>query len=92
MKIESNTSILFKKILLNSNHDWRFEFPHWDMEKCTHCDVCYQVCPDSAISHNSDGSYVADEALCKGCGVCAEQCATGTITLSPVAVRPPWLK
>ena len=27
----------------------RFEYPHWQPEKCTACGKCYTVCPDSAL-------------------------------------------
>ena len=29
--------------------DWRVERPVIDMERCTHCMICWIYCPDSAI-------------------------------------------
>ena len=50
---------------------------------CFFCDNCYIACPDSAIV-KSNGTYFVNGDYCKGCGICAEECPTGAITMIPV--------
>jgi pyruvate ferredoxin oxidoreductase delta subunit len=55
--------------------DWRSMKPIWIEEKCTHCMLCYPVCPDTAILVNEEGKRVDfDYDHCKGCGICAKVC------------------
>lgn len=47
---------------------------------CLHCvePPCADACPEEAISKSGrDGLVVVDEALCNGCGICAEACTYG---------------
>ena len=45
-----------------------------DSTKCTSCKVCLRLgCP--AISSDADNKSVINNALCSGCGVCAQVCA-----------------
>jgi NADPH-dependent glutamate synthase beta subunit-like oxidoreductase len=53
---------------------------------CFACDNCYGVCPDNAvIKLDPTGSYQYeyDFDYCKGCGICAEECPCGAITMEP---------
>ncbi len=53
---------------------WRVLRPVQDMEKCTHCLICWVYCPDSAIIVK-DGRWAEfDYFHCKGCGICANVC------------------
>lgn len=53
---------------------WRTFRPIIDLEKCTHCLLCWVFCPDSAVLVN-DGKVVGfDLDHCKGCGICDEEC------------------
>lgn len=61
--------------------DWRSLRPIVDFEKCIRCGVCYIFCPDMAIMKNDDGYYEADLYYCKGCGICAQECFTGCISM-----------
>jgi pyruvate ferredoxin oxidoreductase delta subunit len=68
------------KILEAGNSDryetggWRTFVPVHDAEKCTHCLLCWILCPDSAIIVK-DGKWAGfDLKHCKGCGICAEEC------------------
>jgi NADPH-dependent glutamate synthase beta subunit-like oxidoreductase len=47
---------------------------------CNLCDNCRVFCPDVAISR-SNGTYEVDLEYCKGCGVCAQECPRGVISL-----------
>jgi NADPH-dependent glutamate synthase beta subunit-like oxidoreductase len=53
---------------------------------CFACDNCYGVCPDNAvIKLDPTGAYQYeyDFDYCKGCGICAEECPCGAITMEP---------
>jgi pyruvate ferredoxin oxidoreductase delta subunit len=61
--------------------DWRTERPILDKGKCTKCALCWLNCPDAAIKPTEEGWYEADLDYCKGCGICAEICPVGAITM-----------
>lgn len=44
-----------------------------DIEKCTGCATCVDVCPSEAISI-VDGHAVIDADECAECGSCAAEC------------------
>lgn len=48
--------------------------------ECNRCDNCLIFCPDVAILRKTDG-YQIDYDHCKGCGICAEECPRGYISL-----------
>jgi len=45
---------------------------------CFECDTCYNYCPDLAIVR-TPGGYQANLDYCKGCGICARECPSGTL-------------
>jgi NADPH-dependent glutamate synthase beta subunit-like oxidoreductase len=47
---------------------------------CTHCDNCFQYCPDLAIIRVPGGYSVLTD-YCKGCGICVKECPTGSMTM-----------
>lgn len=47
---------------------------------CIFCDNCYYYCPDMAIIKLPNG-YEVKTDYCKGCGLCAAECPTGTIVM-----------
>ncbi len=47
---------------------------------CNFCDNCRVFCPDVAISR-VDSAYAVNAEFCKGCGICAEECPRGVISL-----------
>jgi NADPH-dependent glutamate synthase beta subunit-like oxidoreductase len=47
---------------------------------CNACDNCWAFCPDVAISR-TDGIYEVNLDYCKGCGICAQECPRGVISL-----------
>ncbi len=47
---------------------------------CIYCDNCYYYCPDVAITRLDKG-YSVKTDYCKGCGLCAQECPTGTIKM-----------
>ncbi|WP_051259393.1 NAD(P)-binding protein [Schaalia suimastitidis] len=50
---------------------------------CFGCDNCFGVCPDNAITKIKPGEYEFKYDYCKGCGVCAEECPCGAISMVP---------
>ncbi len=54
---------------------------------CIACDNCYAFCPDNAvIKLGPEGEYEVDLDYCKGCGLCVEECPTGTMMMEPEEV------
>lgn len=47
---------------------------------CIYCDNCYFYCPDMAITKLEKG-YLVKTDYCKGCGLCVEECPTGSIRM-----------
>jgi len=65
---------------------WRVERPVIDLSKCTpakrqkdSCYLCWLYCPDGVISKELEPKI--DLEYCKGCGICAQECPTGAITM-----------
>ena len=47
----------------------------WDKEKCTKCNMCVPVCPDSCVLVGKDGKMNGiDEEHCKKCKLCVLAC------------------
>lgn len=44
-----------------------------NLEKCTGCGICAQVCPQNAVSIK-DGKAITDNERCNGCGTCTIHC------------------
>ncbi len=53
---------------------------------CFGCDNCFGVCPDNAITKLKPGEYEFKYDYCKGCGLCAEECPCGAISMIPEEV------
>jgi heterodisulfide reductase subunit A len=53
-----------------------------DVDKCSGCGICIQICPYAAIEKDSETKKArVIEALCKGCGACGATCPQGAITM-----------
>ncbi len=48
--------------------------------RCTFCDNCFRFCPDMAVRHVPGGYAIATE-YCKGCGLCVQECPTGSLVM-----------
>ena len=68
--------------------DWRASRPLIDHQRCIpakknrpSCFLCWLYCPDVVIKRKIP--LEIDLRYCKGCGICAEECPTGAITMVP---------
>ncbi|MCK5039610.1 MAG: 4Fe-4S binding protein [Candidatus Aenigmarchaeota archaeon] len=71
--------------LKNKTGSWRSKKPVWDKEKCKHCMICVNFCPDMAIAtKKKEGKLQRLETnfdYCKGCGICAKECPFNAIKM-----------
>lgn len=49
-----------------------------NVDECTSCGACSEVCPEQAISE-TDSAYIIDQALCTDCAVCEAACPVAAI-------------
>jgi pyruvate ferredoxin oxidoreductase gamma subunit len=59
---------------LRNTGDWRVIRPVIDFERCTHCWICFENCPDGAILLNEHDVPEINYGVCKGCLICVEEC------------------
>ncbi len=55
--------------------------PIIDVEECSGCGICIDVCPNGVLDLANDVAVVANEDECDGCGTCAEECPMGCIEI-----------
>lgn len=67
---------------------WRTQRPVVDHSRCTPaktkkpgCFHCWLYCPEAVIPRRTP--ITIDLDYCKGCGICAEECPAGAITMAP---------
>lgn len=61
---------------------WRYLKPVIDQGKCNNCMLCWLYCPEGTIGLGDDGHVEVDYTYCKGCGICALECARKAITMN----------
>ncbi len=66
---------------LNKTGGWRTFRPVVARDKCRHCVICYQFCPDGLIWREAGEDILIDYAYCKGCGICGHECPFGAIEM-----------
>lgn len=69
-----------KELYVVKTGDWRFQKPVVTEDKCTRCGICFIFCPTNSIKEE-ENSYEANLDTCKGCGICANECHAGAITM-----------
>jgi len=57
------------------------EKAHIDVEKCTQCGECLDICRFDAIVEKEDGETIIDSISCEGCGVCSYICPVEAIEM-----------
>ena len=61
--------------------NWRAFRPVVNLEKCTHCMLCWLYCPDISVIVEDRKMMGFDLEHCKGCGVCADVCPPKCISM-----------
>ena len=51
-----------------------------DLEKCTGCGSCAEVCPVEAIKIENDKAKI-DENECVDCGTCLDECQSEALSM-----------
>jgi len=60
---------------------WRNQKPIWDKNKCIHCGLCVNYCPENCILFKNGKRKETDFDYCKGCGICAAICPVKAIKM-----------
>lgn len=60
--------------------DWRAKRPVVDRDKCVKCAACWLYCPVQCMVERATW-FQPDLAVCKGCGVCAQECPHRAIAM-----------
>ena len=71
---------------------WRSLRPWRNDEKCTHCLMCWIMCPDAAVNVENEKVTTFDLEHCKGCGICAQVCPVECIQMVPEGCEVPEVK
>ena len=62
---------------------WRTRRPVIDLSNCTHCMICWVMCPDTSMQVYRERLTGIDLDHCKGCGICAAECPKHCIEMVP---------
>lgn len=60
--------------------EWRAERPVVDRHRCVKCATCWVYCPTQCIVEK-EAWFEADLEICKGCGICAQECPQHAIRM-----------
>ncbi len=55
---------------------------NYDLEKCTGCRRCVEVCPQAVFEMRDKRAAITDKDLCMECGACAKNCEFGALTVN----------
>lgn len=69
-----------KKMYIVNTGDWRYQRPVTQEGKCRKCGVCFLFCPTGS-RYQHGNSFDTDLRYCKGCGICANECAAAAIVM-----------
>ena len=61
--------------------DWRAQRPVIKMDKCIHCMMCVNLCPEGCIPSKDGKRTDTNLDYCKGCGICAAECPVKCIEM-----------
>ena len=68
--------LLLKPVTQQQNEFWSGQVSFIDEEKCTHCNLCQNLCRFDAIK-----DFQVDPISCEGCGFCSHICPAEAITM-----------
>lgn len=55
----------------------------FNIEKCTGCGMCTQVCPHNVLSIDNGKALIVDKDSCMECGACAGNCPFMALNVKP---------
>ncbi|MGQ9584361.1 MAG: ATP-binding protein [Anaerolineae bacterium] len=62
-----------------TTQDWAL--PEIDLERCTGCGTCVELCPTGAVEVGPVGAFIARPEDCTYCAQCETLCPEGAIHL-----------
>lgn len=78
--IPNNLCPIATKMSVLQTGDWRAMRPVLDRDKCVKCGTCWVYCPTQCILEKPTW-FEANMIICKGCGICANECPHDAITM-----------
>ncbi|HBC93097.1 MAG TPA: ferredoxin [Pelotomaculum sp.] len=54
-----------------------------DLEKCTGCGMCIEVCPHRVFTLNNSKAEIIDQDSCMECGACVKNCPFNALEVKP---------
>lgn len=58
----------------------------WDAQTCTHCLLCAEICPTSALPVANSRLQAPDQAACVLCGRCVIECPEDSLTITGLSI------
>ena len=71
--------LLLKPSLKEENEFWSGQVARIDLDKCTRCGLCEELCRFNAIR-----DFQVDAIACEGCGFCSHICPAAAITMREI--------
>ena len=84
--VEEPNGHIFLKPNIEKTHGVTVDVPEVDLEKCTGCGKCSEICQYSAIVHLKDNNVLTFEQLCHSCGGCLRVCPSDAIKLKQLPI------
>jgi MinD superfamily P-loop ATPase len=84
--VEEPNGHIFLKPNIEKTRAVTVDVPQVDLEKCTGCGKCSEICQYSAIVHLKDNNVLTFEQLCHSCGGCFLVCPSDAIKPKPLDI------
>jgi MinD superfamily P-loop ATPase len=84
--VEEPNGHIFLKPQIERREEVAVDVPRVDLEKCTGCGKCGEICQYSAIVCIKEHSVLTFEQLCHSCGGCWRICPAGAIKPEPLNI------
>jgi MinD superfamily P-loop ATPase len=84
--VEEPNGHIFLKPKITHRQEVTVDVPQVDLEKCTGCGKCGEICQYSAIVHLKDNNVLTFEQLCHSCGGCWRICPANAIKPKPLKI------
>jgi len=84
--VEEPNGHIFLKPRINRSQQVTVDVPRVDLEKCTGCGKCSEICQYSAIVQLKDNNVLTFEQLCHSCGGCMRICPADAIKPKPLNI------